>query len=377
MALGVGSLLALLTVLGAAGLAILGNEMYYNPDAGKVPTEMWALQSSEAGKISLDRVPVPKPGKGEILVKVHYSPVNPSDIYNAMGTSDYAPSRGQFPHLNGLEGSGVVVASGGGPLGYIYSKLQLRVAAVSNNLNGQFWSEYAVTTPAYALPLPGEVDLKQGASTFVNPLTVLGMLEIANEGGHKGLLHTAASSSLGLQLLRAAPRYGTTILCVVRGEKNVKALKEVGHPDDLIIRSDVDTFEDDLKKAIAKYEVTLAFDAIGGSFSRKIYDLMPSKSIVYQYGKLSGEKLDAEFIESKKNDKDKPFSFWLVGPWIMEGGGFRMAKIAFNLYRMLPNELATTFDRELKMSDENIIDILYKYAEHQKGGKMVINTIMD
>jgi len=49
---------------------------------------MWAYCNTERGKLQLKKVPTPKPGKGQVLVKVKYASVNPSDIYMMAGLYD-------------------------------------------------------------------------------------------------------------------------------------------------------------------------------------------------------------------------------------------------------------------------------------------------
>ena len=49
--------------------------------------------------------------KGEVWIKMMAAPINPSDL--AMLTGEY-PHRKTYPYVPGLEGSGLVVASGGG-----------------------------------------------------------------------------------------------------------------------------------------------------------------------------------------------------------------------------------------------------------------------
>jgi hypothetical protein len=44
--------------------------------------------------------------------------------------------------------------------------------------------------------------------------------------------------------------------------------------------------------------------------------------------------------------------------------------------RLLPNELATDFEKILTF-DESVIDEIKKYFAHQKGGKMVIRMVED
>ena len=52
----------------------------------KVPSEMKAIiRSSDPKKVvEVSSIPVPKPAKGEVLIRVEASPINPSDEYFAM-----------------------------------------------------------------------------------------------------------------------------------------------------------------------------------------------------------------------------------------------------------------------------------------------------
>jgi NADPH:quinone reductase len=59
----------------------------------------------------LENLALPKLRKGEVLVKMAFAPINPSDL--AFLTGNYGLKK-PFPVVPGLEGSGTVVASGGG-----------------------------------------------------------------------------------------------------------------------------------------------------------------------------------------------------------------------------------------------------------------------
>lgn len=307
------------------------------------------------------------PAYNEVLIKMSYAPVNPSDIYHAM-SDQYKPA--PYPHLNGLEGSGRVVGSGGGVLSGAYASLGLRVAVASGGA-GFTWSQYGVGSISRMFPLVSGVSALQGSAAFVNPLTVVSFLETANEDGHSALVHTAASSALGLQLLRAAPKYNVTVVCVVRGEKNALALTgAAGHPAALVVRSDLPGFPAALRKAVQATGASLAFDAVGGELTRTVYDAMPAKSQTWVYGMLSGEEPDAKLAEHK-GDAHQYAGFFMVTDWI-EGGALRLPKALYALSTMLPNELSTEFEKVLDLTDPSTLDALRAYFKHQKGGKMAI-----
>lgn len=344
------------------------NAECYNSEGKRRPKEMLAIQTTAKGKVELCKVPVPVPKRGEMLVKVKYAPINPSDVYCAMDVFNKDPP---YPHGIGFEGSGVVVGSGGGFMPYWATKRQWRIAGRSLFGEGKFWAEYAVVRPEDMTPLPDNVALREGCLSNINPLTALGMLVVAQEGGHKAIVHTAASSTLGLQLIRAAPKFNVKVVAVVRGDKNVKVLRDqVNHPEDLIVRTDVDTFASDLKKAVQKVGATLAFDAISGDVARVVYHALPNRARMHTYGELSGEPMPEELV--KKEDPNKPYSYYLVGPWLNAGGYWRKSKVGKYQYNLLAGELSSTVDKEFAMNDPALIDAIYAYSKHQKSGKMVM-----
>ena len=67
-------------------------------------------------------IPIPKPGKGQVLIKVECAPINPSDTYFLRGLYDIAVKKAdgkvEFPLAAGWEGSGTVIENGGGLMGW-------------------------------------------------------------------------------------------------------------------------------------------------------------------------------------------------------------------------------------------------------------------
>lgn len=66
-----------------------------------------AVVEAEGQKIIFKNdLPVPKPNRGEVLIKVMASPINPSDLAVISG-NNYMGKK--YPFTAGLEGSGIVV----------------------------------------------------------------------------------------------------------------------------------------------------------------------------------------------------------------------------------------------------------------------------
>lgn len=66
------------------------------------------------------------------------------------------------------------------------------------------------------------------ASSFVNPLTALGMVETMGMEGHTALVHTAAASSLGIMLNKVCIKEGVPLVNIVRKQEQVDLLTKLG-----------------------------------------------------------------------------------------------------------------------------------------------------
>ena len=112
------------------------------------------------------------------------------------------------------------------------------------------------------IPVPDGVAAADAASSFVNPLTALGMTETMRLEGHSAIVHTAAASNLGQMLNRLCQADGIPLVNVVRRNEQADLLRAAGAEH--VVVSSADSFADDLTAAITATGATLAFDAIGG-----------------------------------------------------------------------------------------------------------------
>jgi threonine dehydrogenase-like Zn-dependent dehydrogenase len=112
------------------------------------------------------------------------------------------------------------------------------------------------------VPLPEGAPAKEGASLFVNPMTVQGFLNTMRAEGHEGLVHTAAASNLGQMLAKLCIKEGVPLVAIVRSDAQKKILTDIGLTH--VIDSTKDDFMEKLIAALAETGATLGFDAIGG-----------------------------------------------------------------------------------------------------------------
>ena len=149
------------------------------------------LIEENGGQPVIREVPVPRPGPGEVLVRMAAAPINPSDLNFMRGA--YGEHR-SFPVVPGFEGSGTVVAAGRGLLPRLW--LGRRVAC-SASTSGGTWAEYLAARAPLCVPLKKDLSLEQGSMMLVNPLTALAFLAIARRGKHAALVNTAAAERAG------------------------------------------------------------------------------------------------------------------------------------------------------------------------------------
>ena len=121
-------------------------------------------------QIGVEEVAVPEPGRGEVLVRMLASPVNPSDLMTIRGTYGKRPS---LPFTPGYEGVGVVEQSGGGLLANLRRN---RRVVVLNSLTGN-WAQRAVVPAQQVVPVPADLPVEQAATFFINPVTAWVMLK--------------------------------------------------------------------------------------------------------------------------------------------------------------------------------------------------------
>jgi D-arabinose 1-dehydrogenase-like Zn-dependent alcohol dehydrogenase len=140
-----------------------------------------------ASALKPERLPIPEPGPGQILIQVKAAGVNRPDIAQRMGA--YPPPPGA-PSTLGLEVAGVVAKAAG------RWKVGDKVTA---RLGGGGYAEYAVVDARHALPIPAGLDFEQAAGLPETVFTVF-----ANVFEHGGAALGAWFMTLFIQ--RAAHR---------------------------------------------------------------------------------------------------------------------------------------------------------------------------
>jgi NADPH2:quinone reductase len=364
------------------------------------------LQSlvTQAGELQLTlaRVPVRAPASDEVVIRVEATPINPSDLGLLLGPADVSHARAQgsgdavrisFPLPPqamrmlaarvgqalpvGNEGAGAVVEAGSSPQA---QELLGKVVALST---GSMYAEYRVAKVADLLVTKDGTTSVQAASSFVNPLTVLGMLATMRREGHTALVHTAAASNLGQMLNRLCSKERVALVNIVRGAAQAKVLKDIGA--EYVLESGAPTFMEDLIAALDATGATLAFDAVGGGkLASQILTAMEAvqskKLAAYnRYGSAVHKQVYIYgALDLGPTDLTRSFGFsWGVGGWLLThflvGIG---AEAGAQLRRRVAEELTTTFasryTRTISLHDALNPQIIAAYHRRATGEKYLI-----
>jgi NADPH:quinone reductase-like Zn-dependent oxidoreductase len=253
-------------------------------------------------------VPDPKPGPGEVRVRMTMSPVNPSDTLVVEGRYGVLPN---LPATPGFEGVGVVDAVGPGLMGrFVKGK---RVVAI--NSAGGNWAELAVIPWRQARPVPDDIPDEQAACFFVNPATVLAMARhvLAVPRG-QWLLQSAAGSTLGRMLINLGRHDGFKTLNVVRRHEAIAELKALGA--DAVISSSDGPIDEQVRRITGSGGVRYAVDPVGGETGTSVFRSLAPEGRLILYGTLSGEpiQVDPRLVISGPRSVE---GFWL-GHWMRE-----------------------------------------------------------
>ena len=336
-------------------------------EVSSIPQKMRAIILKENGaKPEVGMLSIPKPGPGEVLVKMHAAPINPSDLAFLIGRYGIKKA---FPAVPGFEGSGTVVKAGKGILPKLW--LGKRVAcAASPKYNGS-WAEYMLTSASLCVSLSKSTSFEQGASLFVNPLTALSFMEIhkkmsANSRKPIGIINTAAAGALGRMILKMCLGRKIPVISIVRRQEQIDLLKKDGAQ--YILNSEAPDFEKTLKDLARQLNTQLILDAVGGALTRKLLFAAPKKSKLLIYGRLSPDDCiidPANMIFTGSQIE----GFWL-SQWAKERNFLQSLMTVRKVQSMIGNELKTVVNSIYPL--ESIHEALDAYVKNMSKGKVLI-----
>ncbi|WP_298459747.1 quinone oxidoreductase [uncultured Cellulomonas sp.] len=245
---------------------------------------MRAIRATAAGGpevLSLDDLPVPTPGPGEVLVDVAAAGVNFIDAYRRSGVYPV-----DYPHVVGFEGSGRVAALGDDVVGLAVGD---RVAW--SNAAGSY-AERVLVAADEAVPVPDGVDDDVAAALLLQGLTAhyLATSTFPVEVGQDVLVH-AGAGGVGLLLTQLAVARGARVITTV-GSAQKEELSRAAGAADVIRYTELDDLTTELPARVRDLTggagVHTVFDGVGRStFDASLASLRPRGGLAL-FGAASG-----------------------------------------------------------------------------------------
>ena len=243
---------------------------------------MKSAQFSETGLpadvLTLNDIPTPDPGPGEVRIKVAACNINPSDVMFIQGLYGIRPN---LPATAGFEACGTVDARGEGV------DLPEGTRVIFTGIG--VWQEYVVVAADTVLPTPEGMPNEIACQAFVNPYTAFGMLEVSGLQAGQWLMLTAGGSAYGKFVIQLCQQRGIHTIATVRRAEQVSSLKKLGATEV------INTEEEKLVKRA--YEITggqgvdYVFDAVGGELGGKAIDCLAKNGTALSFGALSLEPM--------------------------------------------------------------------------------------
>jgi NADPH2:quinone reductase len=277
----------------------------------------------------------------------------------------------------GNEGAGVVIGAGSS------DAAQALLGKTVATLGGAMYSQYRCLKVGQCMLLPDGTTAAEGASSFVNPLTALGMVETMRREGHTALVHTAAASNLGRMLVKICIHEGIGLVNVVRRPEQEETLRGLGavHVCDASSAS----FRDELTKALAATGATLAFDATGGgklagqilgcmeaalNQTAKEYSRYGSTTHkqVYIYGNL--DPSPTEFV--RNFGMAWGMGGWLLTPFLLKIGAAAAQKLKDRVALELKTTFASTYSGEVSLAEALTPAAIAVYSKRATGEKFLV-----
>ncbi len=231
--------------------------------------------------------PVPRPGVGEILIRLQAAGVNRPDALQRAGA--YAPPPGASD-LPGLEGAGIVAATGPGVTRWREGD------AVCALLPGGGYAEYAVTHQDHALRLPRGMDMIRAAALCETHFTVWSNVFMRGglKAGESFLVH-GGSSGIGTTAIQLAHALGARVFTTAGSDEKCTTCRDLGA--ELAINYRETDFVETVRNATGGRGVDLVLDMVGGPYIARNIRALANDGRLVMIAFLGGPRAELNFAQ--------------------------------------------------------------------------------
>lgn len=242
---------------------------------------MRAVEITQYGSPDVLRLaerPVPVPGPGEVLIKVHAAGINRPDVLQRMGKYPVPPGASDLP---GLEVAGEIV--GGDPGGFALGDM---VCAL---VQGGGYAEYCTAPAAQCLPVPAGLTAVEAASlpeTFFTVWTNVFDRSRLAEG--ETLLVQGGTSGIGVTAIQLATALGHRVFATAGTDAKCRACEALGAVRGINYKTE--DFAAVARELTAGRGVDVVLDMVGGDYVAREIDCLADDGRIALIALLGGAR---------------------------------------------------------------------------------------
>src|SRR5271165_2010911 len=236
--------------------------------------------------------PRPKPGEGQILIKVEAAGVNRPDVLQRMGQYPPPPGAGD---ILGLEAAGTVAARGR------VATRHAEGARVTALIPGGGYAEYCVAHETNALPIPSGLTTVEAAAIPETYFTV--WTNVFDRGdlkpGETLLLH-GGTSGIGTTAILLAKAFGARVIATAGSDEKARRCELLGA--DLGVNYRTDDFVACTLAATGGRGADVILDMVGGEYVTRNYAAAAVDGRIVQIALMHGQKatVDLRLLMQKR-----------------------------------------------------------------------------
>jgi NADPH2:quinone reductase len=216
---------------------------------------MRAVVAEGEGRLAVIERPVPRPGAGEVLIKVAAAGINRPDVLQRRGM--YPPPPGA-PDILGLEVSGEIVVAGEGAEPLVGQKVCALVA-------GGGYAEYCVAPAGTCLTVPEAMSMIEAAAMPETLFTVwVNLFERGFAADGDWVLVHGGTSGIGTMAIALGKLFGLKMIVTCGSDEKCARAVELGA--DLAINYRTQDFVEEVHRATARAGVNIVIDMVGGDY---------------------------------------------------------------------------------------------------------------
>jgi NADPH2:quinone reductase len=254
-----------------------------------LPREMTAIAITAPGGpevLQPQRIAVPVPKDGEVLIEVKAAGVNRPDVFQRQG---HYPAPPGAPSTPGLEVAGHVVARGGSIKRYREGD------PVCALVPGGGYAQYCVAAEDNALPVPAGLSLIEAGGVPENFFTVwTNVFERAGlKPGETFLVH-GGSSGIGTSAIMMAHQLGSRVFATAGSAEKCRACEELGAERGIDYRSE--DFVEIVKAATQGKGVDVILDMVGGDYVERNLAAAAMHGRIVNIAFLKGSKVEVDLL---------------------------------------------------------------------------------